>query len=198
MKISKFKLLLILAATVLLIGNCKKDKTSATSPFVGNYTFTESKTTLPIDIPVTTVGVDSMTLTAPAGTDITDAIKAALLGALQCAAPTPLTYIEIRADNSMYFSCQGNSPLNTGTWNELSATKLVLNLNSTAVPSSPSGIQLTISDIVINSAGITGVTTVPLPKEMISLFLPQGFSLHTNAPPFFVVTFTIKFAKVAK
>jgi hypothetical protein len=196
MKILNFKLLLLLAVSVVLISNCSKDNSKPASPFIGNFVFTESKTALPLDIPVSTAGVDSMTLTAPAGTDITLAIEAALLGAINCQAVP--TYIELRSDNSIYYSCQGNNAVNAGTWNEVSATELVLNLNSTAVPSSPTGIQLTISNIVTDASSITGVTTVPLPKEMIALFLPAQFTLHAKSPAYFIVTFSIKFSKVAK
>ena len=196
MKVSNLKLFLPLAAAVILISNCSKDSSKTASPFIANYVFTESKTALPIDIPVQTISVDSMTLTAPAGTDITAAIEAALLGAIDCQAVP--TYIELRSDNSIFYSCQGNNPVNAGTWEEVSATELILNLNSTAVPSSPTGIQLTISSIVTTSTSITGVTTVPLPKEMIAMFLPSGITLHPNAPAYFVVTFSIKFTKVAK
>lgn len=196
MKISKFKLFLPLAAALILISNCSKDSTKTASPFIANYVFTESKTALPIDIPVRTISVDSMTLTAPAGTDITAAIQTALLGAINCQAIP--TYIELRADNSIYYSCQGNNPINAGTWEEVSATELILNLNSTAVPSSPTGIQLTITSIVTTATSITGVTTVPLPSALISTFLPTGITLHPNAPAFFVVTFSIKFTKAAK
>jgi hypothetical protein len=195
MKVSNLKLFLPLTAAVILISNCSKDSTKTTSPFIASYVFTESKTALPIDIPVTTVSVDSMTLTAPSGTDITAAIEAALLGAINCQAVP--TYIELRSDHSIYYSCQGSNPINAGTWEEVSATELIMNLNSTAVPSSPTGIQLTISNIVTTSTSITGVTTVPLPKEMISMFLPTGMTLHVNAPAYFVVTFSIKFTKAA-
>lgn len=194
MKISRLMLILPLAATFMIISNCSEDSAKTASPFIANYVFTESKTALPVDIPVKTISVDSMTLTAPAGTDITAAIQAALLGAINCQAVP--TYIELRSDHSVYYSCQGNNEMNAGTWEEVSATELILNLNSTAVPSSPTGIQLTISSIVTTSTSITGVTTVPLPKEMIGLFLPTGITLHPNAPAYFVVTFSIKFTKV--
>ena len=196
MKISDLKLFLTVAAVVILISNCSKNSSKTASPFIGNFVFTEAKTTVPVNIPVRTALVDSMTITSPAGTDITAAIEAALLGAITCT--NQQTYIELRADNSVFYSCQGNNPLNAGTWEEVSATELILNLNSTAVPSSPAGISLTISSVVINAAGISGVTTVPLPKEMIATSLPEGVTLHPNAPAVFVVTFSIKFTKAAK
>jgi hypothetical protein len=195
MEMSKLKLFLPLAAAVILISNCSKDSTKTVSPFIGNYVFSESKTALPFNITVQTVSVDSMTFTVPANTDITGAIQAALIGAITCT--NQATYIELRSDNSIYYSCQGNNPVNTGTWEEVSATELIMNLNSTAVPSSPSGIQLTITNIVTDAAGITGVTSVPLPKEMVALSLPPGTTLHPSSPAFFVVTFSIKFSKVA-
>jgi hypothetical protein len=196
MKISYLKLFLPLTAAVILISNCSKDSTKTVSPFIGNFAFTQSLTALPVDIPVKTISVDSMTLTIPAGTDITSAIEAALLGAITCTNKT--TWVELRSDNSIYYSCQGSNAINAGTWNEVSATELVMNLNHTAVPSSPTGIQLTITNIVTDAVGITGVTTVPLPKEMIALSLPTGITLHPLAPDFFVVKFSIKFSKAAK
>jgi hypothetical protein len=196
MKISNLKLFLTVAAVVILISNCSKDSSKTASPYIGNYVFSEAKTTAPINIPVRTPIVDSTTITFPAGTDITGAIEAALLSAIECTGQA--TYLELRADNSIYYSCQGNNALNAGTWEEVStsATELILNLNSTVVP--PSGVSLTISNVVLDAAGISGVTTVPLPKEMIAASLPEGVTLHPNAPAYFVVTFSIKFTKVAK
>ena len=196
MKMLNFKLLLPMTAAIVLISNCSKDSSKTASPFIGNYVFSQAKTAAAINIPVIVPNVGSTTITIPVATDITPAIEAALLGAITCTSPP--TYLELRSNNSIYYSCAGSNAVNAGTWNEVSATELILNLNSTAVPSSPSGIQLTITNIVTDASSITGVTTVPLPKAMIAFSLPEGVTLDTTAPDFFVVTFSIKFTKVAK
>ena len=74
----------------------------------------------------------------------------------------------MREDFSLYMSCEGANPLNAGTWTEVSSTELLLNLNSTAIPSSPTGIALTVTNVVKSNGILTGKTSVPLPKAFIA------------------------------
>jgi hypothetical protein len=67
-------------------------------------------------------------------------------------------------------------------------------MNSTAIPSSPSGFVLTVSDVVQSSTGISGKTSVPLPKEMIAAMLP-GLTLDPSTPAVIMAVFTISFEK---
>jgi len=69
----------------------------------------------------------------------------------------------------MFFSCKdSDTELDAGTWEEVSETVIKLNLNSTAVPSSPTGVVLTVNDVVIDGNVLSGETTVPLPREMLA------------------------------
>ena len=70
----------------------------------------------------------------------------------------------------MYMSCEFQNELNAGTWEEIDATTLKLNMNSTAIPSSPTGFVLTVTDIVKNATGLRGKTGVPIPKELIAAY----------------------------
>ncbi|MFO7622124.1 MAG: hypothetical protein R6W81_12805, partial [Bacteroidales bacterium] len=86
--------------------------------------------------------------------------------------------------------------LNAGTWEEVSATSLKLNLNSTAIPSSPTGFVLAVTDVVEISGGLSGLTSVPLPKEMISnMIAPLMLTLSPTAPDIFIAVFSIEFTR---
>jgi hypothetical protein len=96
----------------------------------------------------------------------------------------------------LYLSCEGLTPLNAGTWEEVSATTLKLNMNSAAIPSSPTGFVLTVTDIVENASGLTGITSVPLPKAMIAgMIAPLQLTLSPSAPVVFIVKISIEFMK---
>jgi hypothetical protein len=132
-------------------------------------------------------------VSVPVGTAITQAIQAALLSALNCTSPDK-SYVELREDNSLYLSCEGLNPLNAGTWEEVSASSLKLNMNSAAIPSSPLGVVLTVTNIVKNASGLTGITSVPLPKAMIAdMIAPSQLTLSPSAPDVFIVDFVIEF-----
>jgi hypothetical protein len=73
-------------------------------------------------------------------------------------------------------------------------------MNSTAIPSSPTGIVLTITDVSLIGAALTGTTIVPISKEMLAgivTLMSQGFlTLDMEAtPPAVPITFTIELAK---
>jgi hypothetical protein len=94
----------------------------------------------------------------------------------------------------MYMSCEGANALNAGTWEEVSATELKLNMNSAAIPSSPSGFVLNVTNIVQSNNTMTGKTSVPLPKEMVAGMIAP-LTLAPSSPPVYLVTFTIEFVK---
>jgi hypothetical protein len=96
----------------------------------------------------------------------------------------------------LYLSCEGLNPLNAGTWEEVSATSLKLNMNSTAIPSSPTGFVLTVTDITMDQTGLTGTTSVPLTKAMISVMIaPLQLTLSPSAPAIFLAKFHVEFIK---
>jgi hypothetical protein len=190
MKILNLKKLAIIAAMFVLMTNCKdKDKTGV-SEFAGNYTISSALMTEALSVPT----VESGNVSVPAGTDITELIREALLSAVSCSAPDT-SWVELREDYSMYLSCEGSNPLNAGTWEEASSTSIKLNLNSDAIPSSPVGFTLTVTDIVKITGGLTGVTSVILPKAMVAEMV-SPLTIPVSAPAIFSVKFSIGFIKI--
>jgi hypothetical protein len=189
MKTLNFKLLTIIITSFVLIAGCKNDDDKDVSDFVGNFVI--SKAGLVEALVVPTVEAGDITVTV--GTDITQGIQTALLSAVNCSSASK-SYVELREDFSMYFSCEGLNPLNAGTWEELSVTSLKLNMNSAAIP--PTGFVLTVTDIVKDAGKLTGRTIVPLPKEMIaSMIASMQLTLSPSAPAIFMVTISIEFTK---
>jgi hypothetical protein len=186
MKIVKlYRLTILLAAFVALFG-CKDDEEEV-SQFVGDYSISEAKLASDLVIPTVEMG----NYTFPANTDITAAIQSALLKSITCT-PASDTYIELREDNSIYFSCKGASAINAGTWEEVSASSITLNLNATAIP--PIGFSLLITDAVVDATGISGKTSVPFQSTVIAGLI-SPLTLSPTAPPVFIVNISIKFTK---
>ena len=132
------------------------------SPYIGEYTIV--KATLTENLTLTTNEIGAMTLVA--GLEITEMIQTALLGAVDCEPENSL--IELREDFSLYLSCLGSmEEIDGGTWEEQSETVVILNLNSTAIPASPTGIVLTVSDVTLVGNILSGVTTVPISRDML-------------------------------
>ena len=89
----------------------------------------------------------------------------------------------------------GEKELNAGTWEEVSATELKLNMNASAIPDSPTGISLTVNEIVVAGSNISGVTSVPLTIDMVEALLPGDLTLATGNPPIFMVNLSLTFVK---
>jgi hypothetical protein len=189
MKILNFKLLAIVLISLGFSASCGKDEAKVSS-FVGNYVISEALIAESFNVPITGVG----NFPVPVGTPITAAIQGALLSAVDCSS-TEKTWVEIREDFSLYMSCEGANPLNAGTWSEESSSELKLNLNANAVPTP---ISLTVTDVVKSGSTLTGVTSVPLPKEMIQALMTAyspSLVLDPSAPAVFNVKFSLKFTK---
>lgn len=188
MKILKFKFLVVLIAFVALGAACSDDSEEEVSPFVGNFVISQAKVATTFSLS-TKVGAQ---IPVAAGTDITQSIQAALLSSVNCSSASK-SWIELRKDKSMYMSCEGQNAVNAGTWEEKDAATLQLNMNSTAVK--PNGFLLSVTDIVKNSAGLSGKTSVPMPKEMFAPMLtPFGMTI-ADVPAIYMVTFTLDFVK---
>jgi hypothetical protein len=192
MKILNFKFLTVLLISLASVAGCNKDEAKV-SAFVGDYVITEAKVAQSFNVPVTGMG----NIPVPIGTPITAAIQTALLGAVTCSSADK-TYVELREDFSLYMSCEKANPLNAGTWAEVSSSELLLNLNSAAVPSAPTGIALTVIDVAKDGTILTGKTSVPLPKEMIAGMMATinpDLVLDPSAPAVFIITFSLKFTQ---
>jgi hypothetical protein len=191
MKTLNFKWLATILAFLVLITGCKEKDEKVVSIFVGNFVINEAKLAEAISVPTVQFG----NLPLPAGTLITQVVQTALLSAVNCSS-LEQSYIELREDNSLYLSCEGLNPLNAGTWEEVSPTSLQLNMNSTAVPTSPAGFVLTVTDIVKVAGVLTGVTSVPLSKAMVAVMIaPLQLTLSPSAPDIFMAKFSIKFTE---
>ena len=195
MKTSKLFFLAFLSVSLVFLPGCDDDPEEEISPYIGDYIIT--KATLSEALVLQTLPVGPTTV--PAGMDITTMIQTALLGAIECEPANSL--IELREDFSLYLSCTSSSEeLDAGTWEELSETVIVLSMNSTAIPGSPTGIVLTISDVSLVSNVLTGTTTVPISKQMLAGVVAalSGGTLTLDmeaTPPAVPITFTIELAK---
>jgi hypothetical protein len=195
MKTSKFILLTFLSVSLVFLSSCKDDPEEEVSPYMGDYIIT--KATLSEDLILQTNEIGPITVMA--GTDITVMITTALLGAIDCEPANSL--IELREDFSLYLSCSTSSEeLDAGTWEEQSETIIVLSMNSTAIPNSPTGIVLTVTGVTLVSNVLSGETTVPISKEMLAgvvALMSQGLAtLDMEAtPPALPIIFTIELAK---
>ena len=189
MKSMNFMWSAIIITSFLSIAGCNNDDDKNVSDFVGNFVISKAELAAALVVPI----VEGDDVTFPVGTNITQAIQTALLSAVSCSSASK-SYVELRENFSMYFSCEGLNPLNTGTWEELSATSLKLNMNSTAIP--PVGFVLTVTDIVKDAIGLTGIATVPLPKLMISnMVAAMQLTIDPSAPAIFMVDILIQFTK---
>jgi hypothetical protein len=188
MKTLKFNWLTIIFALLVIMTGCKDDDKEV-SKFVGDFVINKAE----LAEALTVLTVESGNISVPIGTNITPAIQTALLSAVSCSSPDK-SYVELREDNSLYLSCEGSSPLSAGTWEEMSASSLKLNMNSSAIP--PVGFVLTVTDIVEDASGLTGITIVPLPKLMIEVIIASmQLTLDPSAPVLFMVKISIEFKK---
>lgn len=189
MRFLKFKILVVLIASLALVTGCDKDTEEEVSPFIGNFTISKAMLAEKLSIPTNGMG----TIDVPIGTDITAPIQNALLSSVNCTSADK-AWVELREDMSMYMSCQGSNALNAGTWEEVSSTELKLNMNSAAIPTSPTGFVLNVTNITQSSTGMTGKTSVPLPKAMVAGLIAP-LTLAATAPEVFMVTFSLEFVK---
>ena len=198
MKTTRLIFLAFLSVSLVFLSGCKDDPEEELSPYIGDYIITSA--TLSVDLVLNTLTVPGsvpfeMTVAAPE--DITQMIVGALLGAIECDAANSL--IQLREDFSLYLNCSSSAEeLDAGTWEEQSATVIMLSMNSTALP--PIGFVLTITDVSLVSNVLTGTTTVPISQLMLAQIVPlwsQGtLTLDVeNTPVAVPITFTIVLAK---
>jgi hypothetical protein len=197
MKTIKFSCIAMLALSLVMLTTCKKDDDTTDIPnFEGSYVITSAKLTSTLNLATNEMGV----LPLPVDHDITDMIKQALLGAVACSSPDK-SLIELREDKSLYLTCEGeDTEINGGTWQATSATVLKLNMNSTAIPSSPTGIVLEVKDVTVEGNVLSGNADVPLAKAMLATMVGEmsmGLaSLDMDATPEVVmISIAISFTK---
>ena len=195
MKTSRFILLTLLSVSVVFLSGCKKDEDPEENSFVGDYLLVNA--TISEAIPLTTNEIGPIEI--PLGIDITIMMQDALLGAVECAPESSL--IELHEDYSLVLSCAtSGAMIDAGTWEEQSETVIVLNLNSTAIPSSPTGVVLTVTDVSLVGSTLSGATSIPVAKEMLAgivqLMTQGAATLNMEVTPDAVpMTFTIELEK---
>jgi hypothetical protein len=189
MKVIKINLLAILIATFAVFTGCKDKNKEQVSPFVGNYTISNAEVAEEMTLTTNQVG----DIPVHVGQNITPQIQTALLSSVNCASAS-YAYVELRKDFSIHMSCAGENEFNAGTWEEVNDSTLILNMNAQAIPSSPSGFVLTVSNIVKSATGMRGKTSVPLPKEMVALMVAP-LTLVESTPAVINTVFFIDFAK---
>ena len=195
MKTPKLIFLALLSVSLISLSSCEDDPEEESSKFIGEYVITEAALSEPLTLNTNEIGPFSV----PVSTDITQMIQQALLGAIECTPDNSL--IELREDNSLYLSCNGTeTEIDAGTWEEVSETVIKLNMNSTAIPSSPTGIVLTVSDVTLVDNVLSGETSVPLPRDMLAgvvAAMSQGLATldMENTPVVVPVSFIIKLSK---
>lgn len=185
----------LLSFSMVFLSSCDEDPEEEGSSFVGDYILENATISEPLTLTTNEMG----DLTIPAGIDITAMMQASLLGSVQCDPASSL--IELREDFSLYLSCTtSGTEIDAGTWEEQSETVIVLNMNSTAIPSSPTGVVLTVTDVSLSGSVLSGETEIPVAEDMLAgivtaMTMGQA-TLDTDATPDAVpMTFTIEFEK---
>lgn len=195
MKTTRFILLMLLSVSMVFLSSCKEDEEPDVSSFVGDWVMTNATISEAMTLTTNEIG----DIQIPAGIDITIMMQDALLSGIECEPESSV--IELHEDFSIVISCATSmAEIDAGTWEEQSATVIILNLNSTAVPNSPTGVVLTVIDVSISGSTLTGTTTVPVAKEMlagiVSLMTQGQATLNMDVTPDAVpMTFTIEFEK---
>ena len=195
MKTSRLFLFALLSVSMVFLSSCKEDEEPEESSFIGDYVIVNATTSEPLTLTTNEIG----DITVPQGMDITVMIQDALLGAIQCDPASSI--IELHEDFSLFLSCATSmEEIDAGTWEEQSETVIILNLNSTAIPSSPTGIVLTVTDVTLVGSLLSGSTSVPIPKDMlatiVSLMSGGLATLDMDATPDAIpLTFTIQLEK---
>ncbi len=195
MKTSRLFLFALLSVAMVFLYSCNEEEEPEVSSFVGEWVITKATISEPMTLTTNEIG----DIAIPANVEITSMIQDALLGAIECEPANSI--IELLEDFSIVISCSTSmDEINAGTWEEQSATVIVLNLNATAVPSSGTGVVLTVTDVSISGSTLTGSTSVPVSKEMLAgivALMTQGqATLDMEATPDAVpMSFTIELEK---
>lgn len=195
MKTTRFILLTFLSLALVFLSACDDDPEEEVSPYIGDYVITKASLVEPLILQTNEIGE----LVVPAGMIITPMIQDALLGSIDCEPANSL--IELREDFSLFLSCASSmEEIDGGTWEEQSSTVIVLNMNSTAIPSSPTGFVLTVTDVTLTGDLLTGTTVVPISEEMligVVTLMSQGqATLDQEAtPPAVPITLAIELTK---
>ncbi len=195
MKKTRFILLVFLSVSLVFLSSCKDDLEEELSPYIGEYVITKASMAEALALETNELETP---IEVPAGTIITPMIQTALLGAIDCVPESSL--IELRENFDLYLSCAtSGEEIDGGTWEEQSSTVILLNLNNTAVPSAPTGIVLTVTNVTLVGNLLTGTTTVLIAKEMLAgvvAGMGLGLTLDLEATPLAVpVNFTIELTK---
>jgi len=198
MKRLNFSAFIAIIISAMMFTACGDDNTEEKSVYIGDYTIQSAKLAQPTPVEIIISG-DTMAIDIPVGRDFTDLIKSALLNVIpECSEDASL--IELREDFSMYYSCATSDwSMNAGTWQEKdNGTTLVLNFNQSAIPSSPSGFQLTATNVKLEGGVMTSTATIPIPRDVLAAAMEESgmATLTENNPDPVIFTLNLEFKKM--
>ncbi len=199
MKQLKFSALIAIIFASMMFTACGDDDNNdeQKSAYIGSYTIKSAKLAeaLPLEM---VIGGKTMTVPIPVGQDFTDLISNSLLNVIpDCNAQSSL--IELKEDFTMYLSCATSEwELNAGTWQEKdNGTTLVFNFNQNAIPSSPSGFQLTATDVKLENGIMSSTAVIPIPWAVLAVAMEKSgqATLTENNPDPIMFKFDLEFEK---
>ncbi len=198
MKRTNLFFLLSLFVSLIAFSSCDDEETTEASPYIGGYTIKSATLAESVSFNVIVDGMGEIPYALQPGEDITEMIQSSLLNSLPCNS-ADASLIELREDFSLYMSCTDKDfELNAGTWEEKeNGTVLILNMNSAAIPASPSGFSLTVTNVVLENGVMSSHTSVPIPSESLAESIAASglATLSENNPDTFVFTFDMEFLK---
>lgn len=169
-------LLALALVGLVFVSSCNNDEEPTVDPLVGNYKLTSAiylglfnpadGSTAEVSMSIAPIP-DEIPPTAP----ITELIAGVLNGVSECVASDGVTpdasqvQIEFRADESLWFTCDGEGAESSGTWSRADATTVTLNIAPT--DNIPTGLSLTLSNIVIAGSNLSGrIDGFPMVKNL--------------------------------
>ncbi len=199
MNFMKKGLLFFALASMVFVTSCNDDEEPTVDPLVGSYQF-KSATYLGT-AGATGITPESIEVIAPTGVaeppttvltfnpndDITAIISGAINGLIECTDAANTT-IELRADGSLWYSCNGESveAISSGTWVE-NKTDESLSLN---VVSESLGVTLS---IVLNQFDLTNNI---LSGTIIGFPIPADLTKELSQDNIHVIAFNGSFTKI--
>ena len=169
-------LFLLALGGMVFVSSCNDDDDPVVDPLVGNYKLTSAiylgqynpadGSTSEVSMSIAPIP-DEIPPTAP----ITELIAGVLNGVSECVGSDGVTpdasqvQIEFREDGSLWFTCDGEGAESSGSWSKADATTVTLNIAPT--DNIPTGLSLTLSNIVIAGSNLSGrIDGFPMPRHL--------------------------------
>ena len=147
----------LLAASIIVLTSCEKNKGEDVDPIVGVYTFSSATLNDTVHMKVPQIG----DITLPPGFNAELFVTEGLLSAAPCD-NSDSAAVEIKSDGKTFYTCLGeDNEAQMGTW-MINVERTVLTLNI----SNPNPFSLTVSNLNITPSSFSGtVENFPMPKD---------------------------------